>query len=79
MNRIDRNAKITAAITSAVFPTALTATAAAVEETALPPILAAMANNVNARIRAIMFSPFLIASFWFPFLVCPAVLCFETF
>lgn len=61
MNRSDRNTKITAAITSAVFPTALTATAAAAEETALPPILAAMANNTNARIRAIMFcSPFLL-------------------
>lgn len=79
INRSDRNTKITAAMTNAVFPTALTATAAAREATALPPILAAIENRINANTRAIMFILLSFCSFWFPFLVCPAVLCFETF
>ena len=79
INRSDRNTKITAAMTNAVFPTALTATAAAREATALPPILAAIENRIKANTRAIMFILLSFCSFWFPFLVCPAVLCFKTF
>ena len=55
INRSDRNTKITAAMTNAVFPTALT-----IQE------------------QSCSFS-FPFAHFLFPFLVCPATLCFETF